>query len=92
LVKSQYTSFWYYWGFAAESGIWALFWISSIVYFFWKKEVQNRTIYSFSILWMFIALILLSVIPEKKTRYLLPLLIPGAMNIAFIYGIILEVN
>ena len=74
---------WYYWGFAAEAGIWALFWITSLVYFFWKKKTGHRTTFRFSIIWTFAALILLSLIPEKKTRYLLPLLVPGAINTAF---------
>lgn len=74
---------WYYWRFAAEAGIWGLFWITSLIYFFWKKRTGFRNIFRFSIIWMFAALILLSLIPEKKTRYLLPVLIPGAINIAF---------
>ncbi|MCD7900057.1 MAG: glycosyltransferase family 39 protein [Bacteroides sp.] len=76
---------WYYWKFPAEAGIWAAFWITSLIYYFWKKKPENRKIYFFSIIWTFAALILLSVIPEKKTRYLLPLLIPGAMNISFYF-------
>lgn len=75
--------FWYYWKFPAESGIWALFWVTSLVVFFRKKQTDKYNIYKFSVAWTFAALILLSLIPEKKTRYLLPLLIPGAINIAF---------
>jgi 4-amino-4-deoxy-L-arabinose transferase-like glycosyltransferase len=80
---------WYYWGFAAEAGVWALFWITSLIYFFRKKKPVHGNIFRFSIIWTFAALVLLSLIPEKKTRYLLPLLIPGAVNIAFYiwYGI-----
>lgn len=75
--------FLYYWGFAAEAGIWALFWITSLIYFFFQKKTGHRKVFRFSIIWTFAALILLSLIPEKKTRYLLPLLIPGAINIVF---------
>lgn len=75
--------FFYYWQFPAEAGIWALFWVTSLCWFYWKKKVENKSAYIFSIIWTFVALILLSVIPEKKTRYLLPMLIPGAINIAF---------
>lgn len=75
--------FWYYWKFPAESGIWALFWVTSLVVFFRKRYTDDTNIYKFSIVWTLAALILLSLIPEKKTRYLLPLLIPGAINIAF---------
>lgn len=69
----------YYWQFAAEAGIWALYWITAIIYFFINKRTLYRKEYTFSFIWFLSSLILLSVIPEKKTRYLLPLLIPGAM-------------
>lgn len=75
--------FYYYWQFPAEAGIWALFWVTSIIWFFWGKEKENRNVYKMSIVWTIAALVLLSLIPEKKTRYLLPVLIPGAINVAF---------
>ena len=75
--------FYYYWQFPAEAGIWALFWVTSLCWFYWKKKIEKSHVYIFSIVWTFAALVLLSVIPEKKTRYLLPLLIPGAINIGF---------
>ena len=82
--------FWYYWGFSAEAGIWAFFWVSSLILFFWNKRTDNNRIFRFSVLWTLSALILLSLIPEKKTRYLLPLVIPGAINIAFYFWYSLE--
>jgi len=75
--------FYYYWQFPAEAGIWAVLWVTSLIWYFLKKDTANRREYLFSIIWTFASLILLSIIPEKKTRYLLPMLIPGAMNIAF---------
>lgn len=75
--------FYYYWKFPAEAGIWCVFWVTSLIWFFWKKNTENRMTFRFSVIWTIGALILLSLIPEKKTRYLLPLLIPGAVNIAF---------
>ncbi|MDD4418870.1 MAG: glycosyltransferase family 39 protein [Bacteroides graminisolvens] len=74
----------YYWQFPAEAGIWALFWVTSLVWPYWRKrfsQIHLHKIYLFSILWTVVSLILLSLIPEKKTRYLLPLLIPGAINV-----------
>lgn len=76
----------YYWNFPTEAGIWTLFWIASLVWPYWRNRfriIQIKKAYLFSILWTFSALILLSLMPEKKMRYLLPLLIPGALNIAF---------
>lgn len=69
----------YYWQFPAEAGIWALFWVTAIVYFFINKQIRYYKEYKFAFIWFVASLILLSIIPEKKTRYLLPLLIPGGM-------------
>lgn len=80
---------WYYWQFPAEAGIWALFWVTSLFYYFYsfrKKIAEPRNIFRLSVIWTLAALILLSLIPEKKTRYLLPMLIPGAINIAYYLG------
>lgn len=82
-ISHNVRPFWYYWKFPAEAGVWAFFWVTSLVYFFWKRDSEKRQTYKLSIVWTLLALILLSCIPEKKTRYLLPLLIPGAVNIAF---------
>ena len=73
----------YYWQFPAEGGIWALFWITAIVYFFINKKTIFHKEYQFSFIWFLASLVALSIIPEKKARYLLPLLIPGAMLIGF---------
>lgn len=69
----------YYWQFPAEAGIWALFLVSSILYFLYQKRYKVKDIYTFAFIWFTSSLVLLSVIPEKKTRYLLPILIPGAI-------------
>lgn len=83
-VDHNVKPFYYYWKFPAEAGIWASFWVTAIIFFFVsRKNRDNRNVFAFSIVWTILALVLLSVIPEKKTRYLLPLLIPGAVNIAF---------
>ena len=41
-----------------------------------------RKEYTFAVLWIVVTLVMLSFFPEKKTRYLLPLLIPAAMVVA----------
>lgn len=75
----------YYWQFPAEAGIWALFFVTAIVHYFVYKKDAFRKENRFAIIWLFASLILLSIIPEKKTRYLLPILIPGAIVIAFYF-------
>ena len=82
-VDHNVRPFYYYWQFPAEGGIWALFWVTSIVYYFIKRRKERISdIYTFSIIWMFSSLVCLSLVPEKKPRYLLPLLVPGAIVIA----------
>jgi len=75
----------YYWQFPAEAGIWALSLVTTIIYFFAFKKYEHRKEYKFSMIWFLASLILLSIIPEKKTRYLLPILIPGSICIAFYF-------
>lgn len=83
----------YYWQFAAEAGIWALCWITAIVYFFINKQTAYPKVYKFAFIWFLASLVLLSVIPEKKTRYLLPLLIPGAILIGqYFYQMMIHVK
>lgn len=73
----------YYWQFPVESGIWTLFLVTAIAHYFLYKKDAFRQEHRFVIIWLFVSLLLLSVIPEKKTRYLLPLLVPGAILVAF---------
>lgn len=83
-INHNVRPWYYYWQFPAEAGIWALFWVTSLIWPYWKlrfNDLKIKRIYVFSVMWTIIALVLLSLIPEKKTRYLLPLLIPGALNI-----------
>ena len=75
--------FYYYWSFFVQSGLWAIPAFISLLYPYLKPRVSNRKAYRFTFLWTIIAVILLSVIPEKKSRYLMPVLIPLALNIGF---------
>lgn len=75
--------FYYYWSFFVQSGIWTIFAFISLLYPYLRTRVVNLKAYKFSFAWTIIALILLSVIPEKKSRYLMPVLLPLAINIGF---------
>jgi 4-amino-4-deoxy-L-arabinose transferase-like glycosyltransferase len=74
--------FYYYWSFFVQSGIWTVPALLSLLYPL-KSKVSNLKAYRFSFFWTLIAVVLLSVIPEKKSRYLMPVLIPLAINIGF---------
>ena len=75
----------YYWQFPAEFGVWALFVVTAIVYFFFFKKREYDKEYRFAIIWFIASLVLLSLIPEKKIRYLLPVLIPGSIFTAIYF-------
>lgn len=77
--------FWYYWHFPDESGIWALCWVSSIIFYFKDNRPQFRRFNAFILLWNVLIWLCLSLVPEKKTRYLLPALIPGSVMVAFYF-------
>lgn len=75
--------FYYYWSFFTQSGVWTIPAFISLLYPYLKNKVSNKNAYQFSILWTISSVILLSIIPEKKSRYLLPVLIPLALNTGF---------
>ncbi|WP_461532397.1 ArnT family glycosyltransferase [Sinomicrobium sp.] len=75
--------FYYYWSFFTQSGVWTIPAFVALLYPYLKHRVSDKKAYLFSFLWTISAVILLSIIPEKKSRYLLPVLIPLAMNTAF---------
>src|SRR5690554_2551759 len=75
--------FYYYWSFFAQSGLWAIPALVALIYPYMKKRVSNLQAYRFSLLWTLFSVLLLSLVPEKKTRYLMPVLIPLAINTGF---------
>lgn len=75
--------FYYYWSFFTQSGIWTVPAFIALFYPYLKNRVSNLKAYQFTLIWTLAAVILLSIIPEKKSRYLLPVLIPMALNTGF---------
>ncbi len=75
--------FYYYWSFFIQSGIWTLPAFIALLYPYMKNKVTDKKAYLFTFLWTVGSVILLSLIPEKKSRYLLPVLIPMALNTGF---------
>lgn len=75
--------FYYYWSFFTQSGIWTIPAFISLLYPYFKKRVANVKAYKLSFLWTVFSVVLLSIVPEKKSRYLMPVLIPLAFNIGF---------
>jgi len=75
--------FYYYWSFFTQSGIWAILAFIGLLFPYLKNRVSNKKGYLFTFIWTMTSVVLLSVIPEKKSRYLLPVLIPLALNTGF---------
>jgi 4-amino-4-deoxy-L-arabinose transferase-like glycosyltransferase len=75
--------FYYYWSFFTQSGIWTIPALIALIYPYLKNKVSNLKAYQFTLIWTLASVILLSIVPEKKSRYLLPVLIPMALNTGF---------
>ncbi|PLX66163.1 MAG: hypothetical protein C0603_12165 [Denitrovibrio sp.] len=81
--KSHVKPFWYYLQFPIMSGLWflpalALFNIPHSI-----KKFENKKTLFFLLTWVVLEILLLSIIPEKKDRYLLPVTITMSIPIAY---------
>ncbi|GAA4438734.1 hypothetical protein GCM10023188_34510 [Pontibacter saemangeumensis] len=70
---------WFYWAFPGEAGVWTLFTFAALLVPYAKPRIQRYGNYRFLAAWVLFSVVLLSLIPEKKERYLLPLLLPMAL-------------
>jgi len=77
-VSRHKKPFWYYIQFPVMSGLWCIPLIPLLNPKFAFKRI-NPARAKFYLIWLISALVLLSLIPEKKDRYLLPVLIPSAL-------------
>jgi 4-amino-4-deoxy-L-arabinose transferase-like glycosyltransferase len=77
--------FYHYWSFPIQSGIWTIISVIALFFPYAKKRIGRFGNYNFLFLWVVVAVVLLSLFPEKKERYLLPVLLPLAMITAFYF-------
>lgn len=82
-ISYETKPFYYYWSFFTQSGVWTIPAFIALLYPYLKNRVFNKKAYRFTFLWTVVSVVLLSLIPEKKSRYLLPVLIPMALNTGF---------
>lgn len=72
---------WYYWRFWLESGVWAPVSLLALLYPLWQwcrgRHVSRQLLLPW--LWTMVGVVLLSLFPEKKMRYLLPVMMPLSM-------------
>ncbi|RSK25184.1 ArnT family glycosyltransferase [Hymenobacter metallilatus] len=74
--------FWYYWSFFAFTGLWALVALASLVVPYARPRLRAFIPYLLIFAWVMGGLLLLSIVPEKKERYMLPLMPPLALLVA----------
>lgn len=82
-ISYEIKPFYYYWSFFTQSGVWTIPAFIGLLYPYLKNRVFDKKAYRFTFLWTVVSVLLLSLIPEKKSRYLLPVLIPMALNTEF---------
>ncbi|PHR14778.1 MAG: hypothetical protein COA40_00955 [Aequorivita sp.] len=82
-ISYEIKPFYYYWSFFTQSGVWTIPAFIGLLYPYLKNRVFNKKAYLFTFLWTMVSVVLLSLIPEKKSRYLLPVLVPMALNTGF---------
>lgn len=73
----------YYLSFFTQSGIWTIPAFVSLLYPYLKTRVSNLKAYKFALFWTLASVLFLTLIPTKKARYLLPVLIPLALTAGF---------
>lgn len=83
-INRNVRPWYYYWSFFLETGVWAILLLSSLFLPLWSKEDRKRKEYLFPLLWMLSTVVLLSLLPEKKNRYLLPVLMSAAYTMGYL--------
>ncbi|RTQ45688.1 glycosyl transferase [Hymenobacter gummosus] len=71
--------FWFYVSFPVFMGFWALAALAALVWPYAAPRVRPYAPYALVLAWVAATLLLLSLVPEKKERYLLPVLPPLAL-------------
>ncbi len=73
---------WYYWPFFAFTGLWAGVALAALVWPYARPRLRAFIPYAVALGWALAGLALLSIVPEKKERYMLPLMPPLALLVA----------
>lgn len=74
---------WYYLkDYPIHSGVWAAILMMGLFTTYTFNRSKDKKIFSFFWIWTILSIMLLSIVPEKKVRYLLPTFIPAAFLVA----------
>ena len=76
--------FWHYWSFPVQSGVWTVFITAALMVPYARKKIRSvGGNYKFLFSWVVVTILLLSLVPEKKERYLMPALVSMALLTAY---------
>jgi hypothetical protein len=89
-VDRNIRPFYHYWSFPVQSGIWAIMATTALVFPYAKNRINRTENYWFIAGWVWIAVLLLSLFPEKKERYLFPVLIPLSLLTASYFSYLID--
>ncbi|MDP4184032.1 MAG: hypothetical protein Q8862_02585, partial [Bacteroidota bacterium] len=82
---------WYhYWSFPVQSGIWTIAIVAALIFPYASSKIKTVANYKFIALWVWSSVILLSLMPEKKERYLLPVLLPAGLLAAAYFRYLIQ--
>lgn len=84
-VNRNVRPWYYYWKFFLESGVWSVALLTAIFLPLSQRAARRVREYAMPLAWMLIMLVMLSLLPEKKARYLLPILIPACLTMGYMF-------
>jgi 4-amino-4-deoxy-L-arabinose transferase-like glycosyltransferase len=76
--------FYYYLNFPMFTGVWIILFMAYFIRPFAKPRVEPFFNYYFPLIWFAAILVLISIIPSKKERYLMPAAVPMSMMAGFL--------
>jgi 4-amino-4-deoxy-L-arabinose transferase-like glycosyltransferase len=82
--------FYHYWSFPVQSGVWAIFATIALYSPYARPRIGRFGNYTFLLVWVASAVVLLSLFPEKKERYLLPVLVPLAILTSYYFRYLID--
>ena len=89
-IKRAVKPFYYYWKFPVQSGIWAFLATITLVFPYARKRIDEFGNYKFMAIWIGSSVMLMSLFPEKKARYLLPVVLPLSIITSFYFRYLID--
>lgn len=83
---------WYYYlkDYPVHSGLWTGILAMGLLTTYTFNKVKDKKAFHFFWIWTVLAIVLLSIIPEKKVRYLLPTFVPAAFLVASYFHYLIQ--